>query len=252
MCSVYNMYIQLQLNQKLGAITAQKTVIQSYLGELKKIKPYIEHYIDYSALLNGKISNLPEDIIGVIPNYKICNIVIKNYHKLYNTLLSYEAEALVLKKQKIKYNIYKDIISSFNKAIIKDMISTGNSFENLYFGSLEVYYKDQHNKSINWQESLKAKQAILDKGGEPYLRKNQILASKKGEEYNGEKWIVKREPRPLLSLKWRVAPKIISELGKEGANYKFFPARGNSGIISFFMSVYSNPNHNYQIYKTKC
>lgn len=251
MCSLYNMYIQLQLDKKLEAIAFQKDMVARQLEELKRIKGDIEYYVTYSDLLNGKVSSLPDDFIDVIPNFKLANIIVKNYHHLYKSLLEYENDVKVLKKQKIKYNVYKDIISSFNKAIIEDMLATGDDFDNIFLGKLGIYYKENHNKSIDWEKSLENKQAIIDKGGEPYLRKNYIAALEEGREYNGEKWIVKRGERPLLSLKWRVAPKIINELQKEGANYKFFPARGNSGIISFLMKIYENPEHDYSIYRTK-
>ena len=55
----------------------------------------------------------------------------------------------------------------------------------------------------------------------------------------------------MLSLKWSVAPKILKEIKREGGNYQYFPARGNFGIISFFMKVYENPNHDYNIYNTQ-
>lgn len=251
MCSIYNMYIQLQLDKKIELIAFQKELVANQLNSLRRIKSDIEHYVNYNDLLNGKVSELSDDYASVINGFNLANIIVKNYYHTYKGLITYEEEVKVLKKQKIKYNIYKDIISSFNKAIIDDMLETGDDFDNLFLGKLGIYYKENHNKSIDWEKSLANKEAIIEKGGEPYLRKNYLEASKAGREYNGEKWLVKRGERPLLSLKWRVAPKIINELQKEGANYKFFPARGNSGIISFLMKIYENPEHDYSIYKTK-
>lgn len=251
MCSIYNMYIQMQLDKKIEVIAFQKSLVAKQLDSIRKIKPLIEHYIDYNALLNGKVAELPADFEPAIVNFKLSNIAVKNYYHLYKGLLGYEEEMKILKRQKIKYNIYKDIISSFNKAIIKDMLETGDDFDNIFLGKLGIYYKENHNKSIDWEKSLANKEAIIARGGEPYLRKNYIAATEEGREYNAEKWLVKRGERPLLSLKWRVAPKIINELQKEGANYKFFPARGNSGVISFLMKIYENPEHDYSIYKTK-
>lgn len=251
MCSIYNMYIQMQLDKKIEAIAFQKSLVSKQLESLKKIKADVEHYVNYNDLLNGKVAELSTDFESVINNFKLANIAVKNYYHLYKGLLGYEEEMKILKRQKIKYNIYKDIISSFNKAVINDMLETGDDFDNIFLGKLGIYYKENHNKSIDWEKSLANKEAIIAKGGEPYLRKNYLEASQQGREYNGEKWLVKRGERPLLSLKWRVAPKIINELQKEGANYKFFPARGNSGIISFLMKIYENPEHDYSIYKTK-
>ena len=111
------MYIQLQLNKKQEIASDQKALVKDYLKELKKIKPFIEHYIDYNALLNGKVKELPEDFSENITNFKMCNIVVRNYFTLYKLLTTYEAEVQVLKKQKVKYVVYKAIISSFNKAI---------------------------------------------------------------------------------------------------------------------------------------
>lgn len=251
MCNLYNLYIDLQLKNKEEAVKQQKREVNNYLKELQTIKPFIEHYINYNDLLNGKVNEIPKDFIAIIPNYKLVNITIKNYYTLYNVLLKYEDEVLILKKQKIKYTVYKYIITEFNIAIINNMLKTGKAFHNLYFGTIELLYKTSNIKVIDWSTSNKNKQEILDRGGEPYLRENYLKALEEKKEYRGEKWLVKRENKPLLRIRWRISSAITENVGKTGANFKIFPARGKYGIINYLMETYKNPNHDYSIYNTK-
>ena len=248
MYDLYNMHLILSIQHLQNKADAQRVLVKDYLGQLSKIKHLIEHYIDYNALLNGQVKELPPELNTAIVDFNFNNIIIRNYYTLYSILLKYENEIQDIKKQKIKYNIYKAIITKFNKKLLKYCAETGKQYQNKYLGNLQVLYKECTDRSVNWKESNKKKQEIIDRGGIPYLQKDEHDAIKQGREYHGEKWLVKGYDKGLLYWKWHVSPLISDEIKREVYNYKFIPARGNFGAIQALRKVYANEDHNYSIY----
>lgn len=251
MYRLYIMYIDLNMQNLQKKINSQKLIINNtYLTQLNKIKPFIESYINYIDLLNGKIQCIPDEYRDAIKDFTIANMLVKNYYVIYNVLLEYEKQYKELESQKIKYNIYKKVLSKYNYKILKYCVTTGKQFENKYFGALEVRYKEPENVAhkINWKLSNEKRKEILDRGGVPFNTRDSELASLEGREYQGEKWVITGHEQGLLSWRWYPSPLVKEEIKTEPYNFKYVAARGNFGAMSVITNTYKNPNHNYNIY----
>lgn len=248
MYNLYNRYLILSIQTLEIKQKEQRELIDSYLKELGKIRYNIMNFVDYSELLNGRVKELPEDLKNIIPNYKYNNIIVKNYYNLYRLLTVYETDINNLKTQQVKFKVYKDIIRKFNSKMLDYCAITGKPFENKYFGKLCVYFRPTPSNVINWGESNRKKQAIIDKGGIPYNGKDAEIALKEGREYLGEKWIDKHFDRGLLYWRWYSPTILKTEIKRELYNYKYIIAKGNFGALNAIKNVYNIPNHDYSVY----
>ena len=253
MYDLYIMYLSLSIQNLEQKIEAQRLIVNNHLNQVSSIKVHIQSYIDFNALINGQVNTLPEEYkVAIGKNYNYYNIIVRNYNSLYNILLSYEKDYRGLKDQKISFNVYKTIITKYNKKVLSYCIDTGKAFSHKYFGTIQLFYRSKEGvaKKINWKKSNENKKRILEKGGEPYLEKNAITAKEKGIEYKGEKWIANGYDNGLLYWRW-YPPELIKEtIKREVYNYKYIPARGLFGAINMLSDVYKKDTHDYTIYST--
>lgn len=250
MYDLYIMYLSVNIQNLQTKIENQRILVDKHLTNISEIKIHIESYIDFNALINGKINSIPIEFKNAVGNYNYYNIIIKNYYTLFNILLQYENECKSLEDQKVSYNVYKNVITKYNKKMLKYCIDTGKAFSNKYFGTLQLFYReaDGVKRKVNWKLSNENKKAILERGGEPYLEKNAKAAEEAGVEYKGEKWIVLGFEQGLLYWRWYPSPLIKDEIKREVYNYKFIPARGDFGAIKMLSDIYKKESHNYKIY----
>ena len=204
MYDLYMMYLSLNIKNIQEKINNQRLLVDKHLKQVSDIKIHIQSYMDYNALINGKIESIPEEYKFAISNYVYFNIIIKNYYALYKGLIDYENQLKEFEVQKISYNVYKAVITKYNKKVLEYCLETGKAFENKYFGNIQAFYRNAEgvSKKINWKLSNENKKAILEKGGEPYLEKTAKEYAEKDKKNKGEKWVVFGFKQGLLY--WRL------------------------------------------------
>lgn len=252
MYDLYVMYLSKNIQHLEEQGRTQHNLIEAQLKALADAKPFIEHYVNYNDLLNGKIKELPTEFSNVIINFKFNNITVKNYYFMFNQLMDIEKKIQNFKKQKITYSLYRKVLSHHNRLALSYCFETGKPFTNKYFGTLDLRYKSpsQVSTRVNWVESKKKAKEITERGGKLYYIKEAEEAAAKGEPYEAENWIVHGFDTGFLFWKWSVSVLVGTEIKKEGFNYKFIPARGNYGSVNIIAQALKNPNHDYSIYTT--
>lgn len=252
MYDLYVMYLSQNIKQLEKKVIEQTELIHKQLKNLNEYKPFIENYLDYNALLNGKLNELPKEHKNNIIHYALADIAARNYYFTFNTLKNYEKKIKEYKVQKISYTIYRKILSLYNKKVLNHCVETGDTFTNKYFGTLQIKYKtpERVSKRVNWKNSKKNLAEINARGGIPYLQKEADKAKEEGREYKGEKWIDCGFEDGLLYYHWDASVLTISELKKETYNYKYVPARGKFGAVSILSAPYSISNYDYTKYAT--
>lgn len=252
MYDLYMLYINTNISNIEKKIVDQRILVNNHLQQVSNIKIHVESYVNYNTLINGKIEVIPLEYKNAVGNYNFYNIIIRNYYSLYNILLGYEDELNQLKAQAISFNVYKTLITRYNKKIMTYCIKTGRGFGNKYFGDIQLFYRDAKGvtNKINWKLSNQNKKAIIERGGEPYLEKKAKEAEEQGLPYNGEKWIVMGFEQGLLYWRWYPSTMIKEEIGREVYNYKYIPARGKFGAVKMLSDIYLKDSHDYTIYAT--
>lgn len=121
---------------------------------------------------------------------KYFNIQIKNYNehnKLYSTK---QKEIENLQRQKINKNIFVFVLRRFNRLLMETIVKEGYNFYSLFLGVFNVKIVERTKPEINWGESIKNKEKLLEQNLIPYLKNNAEKAKLNNEEYNGVQWLV--------------------------------------------------------------
>jgi len=144
-----------------------------------------------------------------------------------------------LKKEILSYTIYKDVISIFNKSMV-DEILKGESF-NLGFGIgiIKIRKKKRNllKPVIDWNESKKLKQQIINEGGTPYEVTKRDVEGKPLENNGGEKYFVYRTDEYSCWWYWYKSHSTLANLEL----YSFSPTTGENGNVKK-LSRYRNDN----------
>lgn len=241
MYDLYNMSLHYKIEEKKRFLSEQGDKVETYLFKMNEVAPILSVHINYSDALNGKVNKLPDNVLALNEtpiNY--ANMILKTYYELRSPIEIVSNEIKTLKKQKISYAIYKDIINSHNRKVTNYLLDTGKTFENKFFGLIKFCYKENTASTVNWNESNKAKKALLEKGLIPYKKADEQAAIERGEEYKGIKWLVKGYKTGVLIIKWTVPQIVKDNLNKDIHNFKFSPSRGNYGIMSLLSGLYTD------------
>jgi hypothetical protein len=170
---------------------------------LKSLEPY-EFYINNFTSINF------EDLKN-ITNFYISNKLRINYNtekfgidteklkRLINVLCELNKNIKKLEKQKEiiktipKFEVYKDILNTFNETISDEIVYKGYTF-NLPFNLSDIKITkvdcSKYGKKIDWNATNKKKKEILDKGGILYKVTERDDKFKIIKDNGGEKYIV--------------------------------------------------------------
>lgn len=232
---LYNLSTENKLEKLKEVYEERKKALNSYMQEIKTVKHYLEAYVDYNDVLNGKVEAVPENATIFIPHYEIVNIKLRNYCILFNAVKKIEQEIAFTKRAILPKQVYDFIIKFFNARVCRSIVLNKKAFYHPYLGSIH-YAPSQPRVVVDWGKSNKAKAAIIRRGGIPYSKREENEALARGHKYLGEKWIINVVSSYKNSLHWR-KPSVIGN--KENAllklnkvNFKYKPARGQSGILS--------------------
>lgn len=177
--------------------------------------------IDYELLYKG----LHEQIEFPFDNSdKYFNIQIKNYN-VHNVLYSTKLEEITkLKKQKINEGVFVFILKRFNKLLIDAIVKEGYCFYSLFIGGLKVKVVKRTKPEINWGESIKAKEKLLEQGLIPFTKEDEKKAIENNEQYNGVQWLV-HLPVIATYFEWCLETAQFFRISNI-KNFKFDPVRG--------------------------
>tara|TARA_R110000772_G_C13307950_1_gene439563 strand:+ start:5900 stop:6679 length:780 start_codon:yes stop_codon:yes gene_type:complete len=111
-----------------------------------------------------------------------------NYRKNFIRLQKHKDYIESLKRKKVSYKVYQKIIKKFNLKVCAEIVYRKYVFNLGYglgqlFAALKVSKKDK----VNWDESNKNKQRLIDAGKIPYYKED---AERVGEGYQGVKWLI--------------------------------------------------------------
>lgn len=237
---LYNEARKREISNKLILIEKQKEKIDAYAPKVKEVSHILSLYINYSDALNGKIRELPANVLALgTREITYSNTVLRTYYDLKQPAIIMASEIKELNKQKLEYSVYRHIIRSFNEKISKYIVETGKAFEDPFLGILKIKYKENVVGKIDWGQSNRNKQLLLDRGLIPYKKEDAIKAEQEGVPYAGIKWLVPGYQDGMLLIRWTTSP-VIKEYLKEDMKFiKYFPARGNYGIVNLLSTHYT-------------
>jgi hypothetical protein len=180
--------------------------------------------LSFTSSLTFSNDHFSADVIvrDLVKTIGVCN---NNINKLSS---KYEE----LRPLDISYKLFTFIIRSFNKEIIEEIIKGYVFYMGSGLGNIcikKVGIDKRVKKSVNWGESNKNKQRIIDNGGIPY---------DKGEHPEGEKWLVFYDQPYSYWFKWN---KDKTALANKSL-YAFAPTRGKySNIAKLHKAIANNP-----------
>jgi hypothetical protein len=221
------------LKQNIGSLTFRKNNV------LRKLELNELHV---KGLLNVNIEDLKDitDLNTLTFNSaykKTLEVVAFDFIKLQLTKLIHINVKLkdfidklkAIKTVEVTYKEYSFLVREFNLAIV-DKIIQGYIF-NMGYGisSISIKIKKRHKARINWNESNKLKQAILDRGGVPY---NKEVSPE------GEKWKVYYTEDTYPYIYWN---KLTCSI-ENNRYYCFDPVTGNYSMVTkVYQYINSNP-----------
>lgn len=176
-------------------------------------------------------------------NFKAIRLYIEKYIWYNRIIIINKNKININKAEIISFKLYKKILSSFNLKII-DQIVDNNYSLNLVpsFGEICIIKNENHKKRVNWGDSIKTKNEILQKGGIPYLKEK----ADKDSNYKGEKWL---KYFPTIDFFYHWKTKWISKnLNPFLKDYKFTPARGVSSMVSKLKEAKQDRDRAFKLY----
>lgn len=244
--ALYVYSINAKIKRNIALIDRYKNQAEELTPQLALFEPLISKYVNYSDVLNGYVSTIPQEhLINATSELKYANVIIKQYYELRSPMHILADEIKTLSTKKITIKVYKEIIRKCNNKIGEWLIRTGGVFTNPFFGGISLKHKLDTNRP-NWGKSNKNKQAILDRGGIPYNKEDEQRCIDAGIEYFGEKWIDKDYPDGLLVVYWQLHSFIRSYLPEE-FTVRFTATKGNYGIVKKLTDLYKT-NVDYSLY----
>ena len=133
-------------------------------------------------------------------------------------------EITKLKKQKINEGVFVFILKRFNKLLIDAIVKEGYCFYSLFIGGLKVKVVKRTKPEINWGESIKAKEKLLEQGLIPFTKEDEKKAIENNEQYNGVQWLV-HLPVIATYFEWCLETAQFFRISNI-KNFKFDPVRG--------------------------
>lgn len=201
----YDLYygaLDLQIKEEKETSKIFKKGLDNIKSLMESYKPYIDSECStpYTVMLGTPLSIINGRLKDrvVIKDKLYTKEAFNFYYKKYkDALVRYEKHQQIIKRlenQKVDYKTYQKIIRAFNLKISKEIVERRYVFDLGYgLGKLAAIRKYSNKPSVNWAESNKAKQRILDAGNIPYYKEEEEKAIAEGKEYNGVRWLVKHD-----------------------------------------------------------
>lgn len=236
---IYKLYIEdieFELNNIKKDLVTYKGILNNLTKVINKNKTLINNRT--STTVDKILSSTTESIVSSIDFYnleedtvKALTMYFRNYIKT-NKVIKYQEKKIELLNSKITpYKIFTKVIKKFNKRIIEECINNQYVFELGYnIGFFRIVYNISNKLTPNWGASTRKKKEILERGGKLYNGKEAEEYRERGEEYDGEMYLVFKD-RFSLWFEWNIPP-ISIKYNNILMDYKFKPARGNYGSMS--------------------
>lgn len=253
---IYNIYIDNLRNNILNyenLIFNLNSSKKYLLGKLTPYKLYIDNFtkINYNNIDSLKlIIRIEDDIFiskatseeEIVNRINFVNII-NNISSINSKLNKVNLEINKLNNRNQSYNIFKFIIGQFNKKnsteILKgETLSIGFKLGEIriqkkrrYKGDENVESMQPHNyKVVNWGESNKLKQELIDKGFTPY----KAIKDEEGNiigDNGGHKWLIYFTDDYSYWWYWHKNSKTMDKgiWVKNARRYSFLPSKGKIG-----------------------
>lgn len=198
-----------------------------YKDFFEKNKIKYQHIVDYNLLLKG----VHEEIDICLDNSdKYFNIQIRNYNEHFKLYLSKQEEIRKLEAQKINETVFGFILKRFNHLLIEAIVKEGYNFHSLFIGGMKVKVVERVKDEINWGESVKARDILLEQNLIPYIKADAKIAKENNQEYNGVKWIVNLPPITTY-FEWVLETAQFFRIPNI-KDFKFEPVRGVNSPVT--------------------
>lgn len=239
--NIYEIYIRFSVN-KIEELKKQNEVYKNNLlilnNKIKKYETVLEKYcrtdVDTVLAFNNKshiknvyFPNYPIYDKGNKINFKALKLYITKYIE-YNHIFTKNTQLIKkYKKEIISKRVFVAIIKKFNSKIVDKIVYNNLNFTiNKLFGTIGIYKVVSKRQRINWGQSTKNKNKLLEQGKIPYIKAD----AENNPNYKGEQWIVYRSPLDFF-IQWR-RNTLSQQLNPMLADYSFIPARGNNSFVS--------------------
>ena len=234
---MYEIYLT-DLNQKIdktnNEIKAYQGKVDGIASMLEKHRENINAYCSFNfedilkltsleALKELKFPDFAVYSNGKEVNIKSLKMYITTYVEYNHKLTSFKRQLDRHSKEYIDFKTYRTIIKDFNRDMCDKIVNDNYMFKLLpSFGAIGVIKKTNKRKRIDWGKSTRNKNAILAKGGIPYIKAD----AEADPNYQGEEWIVHR-PSTDFFLEWHTPSNPYYK-----SPYRYTPARGVNSIVS--------------------
>lgn len=236
---IYKLYVE-DINCEINKITNDLITYKVVLNNIKKV------LVKNTSLINNRTSitlekilkaksesivkdidfyNLEEDKVEALKYY------ITTYIKNNRVILYQENKIKTLKEKLITKGNYSKIIRAFNKKIMYKCLNDRYVFNMGHnMGIIRIIHNFSKRLAPNWGETTKKKNEILQRGGILYNGEDAKKAKELGQEYNGEMYIVYKDPFNIW-LQWCI-PKVTFRYLPVIKDYKLKAARGNYSSVT--------------------
>jgi hypothetical protein len=162
-------------------------------------------------------------------NFEAIRLYVDNYVWINKNVVQLESKLKELINNSLSLEKFSFIIKSGNSLLIDRIVEDNYTLEpNRNFGTIGVVANSSKKKRVNWGESNKKKQEIIDRGGIPYYKEEDL----NNEEYKGEEWLIYHEDLDFF-LHWERSY-AARQYNPVLSDYAYKPARGDYGIINKF------------------
>jgi len=243
---MHELYIE-NINFKIKNILKENVKQEESYNNLKNIlishKDTINIYsnkkfnviLTYTSAIKGNTIKFPIAPVyqnGKAINFRAIKLYIEKYIEYNNLLETNKKRINRYKEELITYNLYARIINDFNNKVIDKIIYNNYAFTGIpSFGTIFVIQNYNERLRVNWGESNKLKEEILERGGIPYIKAD----AEKDVNYKGEHWL-SYHPSLDFFLHWHIKW-ITRELNPFIKDYMYKPARGVKSIVSKLQEV---------------
>jgi len=228
--------------------------LRNSLNDQSKLKDhYLETIISYSEYYkyskNSKpipkdqfIENIKHSIISTVSDsytydsiskptdtehLNIFKSFINNFVYRNNRVKYLNGKIEELKTYLISKEDYIKINDSYNQELVKFLLD-GNTYSlGSRLGNIYIAGKARSKKSIDWGESNKYKQQLLDSGQIPYRKEDSEKAKARGEDYKGVMWYIYNYSKYVYHLKW-TKPLFVKNIKL----FSFIPSIANNTKMS--------------------
>lgn len=207
-----------EVEEELSLLVPTRTLYRDYFNtnrEKYKLR------IDYEILNKGEHKPIEFPLDN---SDKYFNIQLKNFNE--HTLLYFnkQKEIQKLQKQKINESVFVFILRRFNTLLAEAIVKDGYHFFSLYIGKLKVKIVERKKPEINWGESMKARDKLIEQNLVPFIKEDARVANETNKEYNGIKWLVYL-PDIATYFDWELETAQYIRIPNM-RNFNFVPVRG--------------------------